>query len=135
MKILLDTHVIIWAVTDDPRLSEKARGLISAPENIILFSTASLWEISIKNQKAPEKCPYHEKEIMHFCREAGYAPLDITPGHVFGIRDLQIRAGRYVANHDPFDRILISQAKAEGCVILSHDAAFQNYEEACILSI
>ena len=57
MKLLLDTHIMIWALTDDPRLSQSARNLLSSPENIILFSMASLWEIAIKNQKAPEKCP------------------------------------------------------------------------------
>ena len=54
MRILLDTHVIIWALTEDPRLSGAARDLIASPDNIILFSVASLWEIAIKNQKNPE---------------------------------------------------------------------------------
>lgn len=134
MKILLDTHVIIWAITDDPRLPEKIKGLISDPENIIFFSTASLWEIAVKNLKTPDKCPYHEKEIMEYCNQAGYVPLNIQPSHVLGVRNLQIMEGRYIGNYDPFDRILISQAKEEQCIILSHDSAFLNYNEKCILS-
>ena len=135
MKILLDTHVIIWALTDDPRLSEKARSVIDAPENIILYSAVSLWEIAIKNQKAPEKCPYHEKDIMRYCDAAGYLSLGMLPAHVPGVRELLVKEGRYLSNHDPFDRMLLAQAKAEGCEFLTHDAAFQNYDESCIALI
>ncbi len=135
MKLLLDTHIIIWALTDDPRLSQSARELLSSPENIILFSMASLWEIAIKNQKAPEKCPYHENEILHYCTQAGYLPLEIKSAHVLGLRELKTKPDRYLSNYDPFDRMLISQAKAENCTVLSHDTSFQNYDEPCIMTI
>ena len=55
MEILLDTHVIIWVLTDDRRLTSKAREMILAPDNMIYFSTASLWEIAVKNQEAPDR--------------------------------------------------------------------------------
>lgn len=135
MKILLDTHVIIWALTDDNRLSHTARELISAPDSLIFYSVASLWEIAIKNQKAPEKCPYHEKEIMEFCSQAGYLPLDIQAPHIFGVRNLKLRKDRIPGNYDLFNRILLSQAKTETCIFLSHDSVFENYEEGCILMI
>ncbi len=135
MKILLDTHVIIWVLTDDPRLSDQARNLILSPNNIVLYSTASLWEIALKNQKNPEKCPYNEMEIMAYCSEAGYLPLDIQPHHVQAVRSLKVKEGRYLSNTDPFDRILIAQAKTEDCRILSHDACFENYDEKCICMI
>ena len=122
MKILLDTHVIIWALTDDSRLNYAARDLLSAPENL-------------KNQKAPDKCPYHEKEIMEFCSQAGYLPLDIQAAHVFGVRNLKIRKDRIPSNYDPFDRILLSQAKTEASTFLSHDTVFENYDESCIFMI
>ena len=135
MKILLDTHVIIWALTNDPRLSGKARELISSPDSMILYSAASLWEIALKNQKAPDKCPYHEKEIDDYCRRSGYEPLGILPGHVFAVRDLTVRGDRYLGNHDPFDRILIAQAKTEGCLLLTHDTMMECYNERCICMI
>ena len=135
MKLLLDTHVIIWALTDDPRLSESARSLIASGDHMIFYSTASLWEIAIKNQKAPDKCPYHEADIMNYCQQAGYLPLEIRPAHVLALRDLKQKPGRYLSNYDPFDRMIISQAKAESCTVLSHDSAFQNYDEPCILLI
>ena len=135
MKILLDTHVIIWALTDDSRLNYAARDLLSAPENLVFYSVASLWEIAIKNQKAPDKCPYHEKETMEFCSQAGYLPLDIQAAHVFGVRNLKIRKDRIPSNYDPFDRILLSQAKTEASTFLSHDTVFENYDESCIFMI
>ena len=135
MKLLLDTHIMIWALTDDPRLSQSARNLLSSPENIILFSMASLWEIAIKNQKAPEKCPYHENEILQYCTQAGYLPLEIKSSHVLCLRELKTKPDHYLSNYDPFDRMIISQAKAENCTVLSHDTAFQNYDEPCILMV
>ena len=135
MNILLDTHVIIWALTDDPRLPGNARELISSPDSIILYSAASLWEIALKNQKSPDKCPYREKEIADYCRRSGYEPLGILPEHIFAVRDLAVRGDRYLGNHDPFDRILIAQAKTEDCLLLTHDTMMGNYDERCICMI
>ena len=132
MKILLDTHVIIWALTDDSRLSQPARDLICTSDNMILYSVASLWELAIKKQKAPEKCPYRENDICRFCDQAGFIPLSIEAAHVFALRDLQIREGHFPGNQDPFDRILIAQAKTENCTLLSHDHIFEHYDENCI---
>ena len=133
MKILLDTHVIIWTLTNDPRLSPAVRKMILSPENIIAFSTVSLWEIALKNQKSPDKCPYREREILQYCLASGYECMNILPSHVLALRELQVKEGRTLSNLDPFDRLLIAQAKAENCVILSHDSNLENYQEKCIL--
>ena len=135
MKILLDTHMIIWALTNDAQLSCKAREMILDPGNVVCCSTVSLWEIAIKNQKNPEKCPYHEKRILEYCMAAGYELIQIIPSHVLAIRSLRIRDGRTLINTDPFDRLLIAQAKAEECVLLSHDRNFENYQEKCICPV
>ena len=135
MNILLDTHVIIWALTNDPRLTEEAKALIMDPENTVIISTVSLWEIAIKNQKAPRLCPYHEKEILDYCVKAGYLVADIKAKHVLEIRGLRIKPGAVPANYDPFDRMLIAQAKAEKYVLLSHDRNFEYYGEDCIQAI
>lgn len=107
MKIMLDTHVIIWALTDDPRLSSEAREMILNPDNMICFSSASIWEIAIKNQKAPEKCPYIYDEIADICQKAGFEIIDIKLPHILAVKDLQVEAGRKLSNMDPFDRILM----------------------------
>ena len=135
MKILLDTHVIIWVLTDDPRLSEKARKMIGSPENIIYYSVASLWEIAIKNLKNPKKCPYNETDVAGYCNEAGYMPLDIKSHHIQAIRGLKVKENSYLSNLDPFDRLMIAQAKAEDCKVLSHDSCFDYYDEKCIFPI
>jgi len=135
VNLLLDTHILIWTLSDDPRLSEHARAMISSPNSVIFYSTASLWEIAIKNMKSPEKCPYHEKAIRTFCDQAGFLSFDIRTDHVLAIRTLQIRPDRYLSNQDPFDRILLGQAKVENCRLLSHDTAFLNYGEPCIMMV
>lgn len=135
MTILLDTHVIIWALTNDRQLSSQARDMIADPDNMVFVSTASLWEIAVKNRKAPHLCPYHEAEIFTFCIKAGYLVMDIKPAHILAIRTLQARADRTITNQDPFDRLLIAQAKSEGCTLLSHDRNFENYDEECICTI
>ena len=135
MNILLDTHVIIWALTNDPQLTDAAKALIMDPENTVMISTVSLWEIAVKNQKAPRLCPYHEKEILDYCVKAGYIVMDIKGKHVLEIRDLRLKPGAVLTNYDPFDRMLIAQAKSEKYVLLSHDRNFGYYEEDCIRTI
>ena len=107
MKILLDTHAIIWVLTDDRNLSKKAREAIANPANVIYYSLASIWEIAIKNAKSPDKCPYNEKEIADLCDKSGFLSLDITLNHIQGLRDLRVKSGKELSNHDPFDRILM----------------------------
>ena len=135
MKILLDTHAIIWALTGDNRLGTQAKKLLLCPQNSVHFSIVSIWEIAIKNQKAPEKCPYNEQAIYNFCIDSGFEPLGLLPEHIYTTRCLKTKSGCALSNTDLFDRILISQAKAEGMQILSADSNFKNYDEACIITI
>ena len=135
MIILLDTHVIIWALTNDPQLTDEAKALIMDPENTVAISTVSLWEIAMKNQKAPHLCPYHEKEILDYCVNAGYLVMDIKAKHILEICGLRTKPGAVLTNHDPFDRMLIAQAKSEKVTLLSHDRNFAYYEEDCIQAI
>ncbi len=135
MKYLLDTHVVIWALTEDPRLSPAAVQMISSSDNLIFFSGVSLWEIAIKNAKSPLKCPYREADILRFCLSSGMEPLDILTRHILALRTLETREDSYLSNQDPFDRMLIAQAKTEGMILLSHDSNLANYRESCILMI
>ena len=84
MNILLDTHVIIWALTNDLRLTDEAKALIMDPDNTVVISTVSLWEIAVKNQKAPHLCLYHKEEILDYCDQAGY--------YVIGYKSKQVAA-------------------------------------------
>jgi len=135
MTILMDTHVIIWALTNDLQLSAQARALLSDPDNIVVVSAVSLWEIAVKNQKAPRLCPYHEKVILDYCLESGYLVTDMKAKHILALRSLQVKPERIIGNHDPFDKLLLAQAKAEDWILLSHDRNFDNYDEKCICKI
>ncbi|MDO4961810.1 MAG: type II toxin-antitoxin system VapC family toxin [Eubacteriales bacterium] len=135
MEVLLDTHVIIWSLTDDERLSKKARELITGDDNIVYYSTASLWELAVKNFKDPVKCPYNEAVIEDLCEKSGFRRLDISSDHIKLLRGLKVKKDRYLGNQDPFDRMLIAQAKACGARLISHDSNFENYDEDCIYMI
>ena len=135
MKILLDTHMIIWALTDDPHLTDKARELILDSGNVIYYSIASIWEIALKNFKSPEKCPYNESVIDSLCHNAGFESLGIKLEHIEGVRYLSIDTKRALQNYDPFDRLLLAQAKSEDIRLLSHDSNFANYDEPCLLIV
>jgi len=102
---------------------------------MILVSSASLWEIAIKNRKSPVLCPYHEKDVKKFCELSGYAFLPVAPEHVLQLRSLRVRTGSTVENMDPFDRILLAQAREEKALFLTHDRAFLYYDEPAIRMI
>ena len=89
----------------------------------------------MKNQKASHLCPYHEKEILDYCKKAGYLVMDINAKHVMELHGLRKRPGAALTNLDPFDRMLIAQAKTERSILLSHDRNFEYYGEDCIQAI
>ena len=134
MNILLDTHILIWALGEDEKLSDKARNLILNPDNMIYYSAASIWEISIKHALHPDQIPFSGKELAAFCLEAGYEPLDISERHVFALETLKRSVGAK-PHQDPFDRIMIAQAKADNMLFLSHDALLSDYNEGCVISV
>ncbi len=132
MKLLLDTHVLIWALTDDKKLPKRIADMIDDRDNIVYFSATSLWELAIKNFKAPEKCPYNEAIVEEISIRSGFHCMNITSDHIKNIRTLKTNPDCELSNYDPFDRMLISQAKTEGAFLLSHDINFQYYDEPCI---
>lgn len=134
MKVLLDTHIILWAVTDDERLPEKARFIISQSENEIYYSTASIWEVMIKHINHPEHMPISGIRLSTHCRKAGYRMLPVQDEHVYELGGLK-RGDGAPEHKDPFDRIMIAQAKAENIMFVTHDALIPYYEEKCIVFV
>ena len=134
MNLLLDTHILIWALNDDKRLSAKARELIMDPENTVCYSTVSLWEIAIKHAIHPDNVSFSGRELAKFCQEAGFMSLEIRDKHVFAVETLT-RPENAPRHADPFDRMLVSQAKVENMVLLTHDSLIPFYEENCIMSV
>ena len=134
MNLLLDTHVLIWALNEDQRLSEKVRELILDPDNAIYYSSVSIWEIAIKHAIHPENVMFTGKELSQYCQDAGFLPVEMRDKHVFALETIT-RADDAPPHHDPFDRMLIAQAKAENMSFLTHDSLLPYYNEKCIISV
>ena len=131
-EILLDTHMILWAMLDDPKLNNKMRNIILDPNNTIYYSIASMWEVQIKYDL--KKMPISGIEFMHYCEQSGYHKLPVDDLHVVELAGL-VRDEAAPYHNDPFDRILISQAKAEGFTFLTHDSLLRGYNEPCLVEV
>lgn len=134
MKLLLDTHVILWALDDNPKLSCKARDLIMDMENDIYYSTASVWETTIKYMARPDKIRISGSKLSNLCREMSYQMLPITDKHV-KILETLVYHNKSQMHNDPFDRIMIAQAKAEELKFVTHDSKIPFYEESCVIAV
>ena len=134
MNLLLDTYILIWALNGDARLPEKAKDMILEPDNVIYYSSVSTWEISIKHANHPDNVAFTGKELVHFCEEAGFLPVEMRDKHVFALETL-VRAEGAPPHHDPFDRMLIAQAKAENMLFITHDSLLSYYNEKCIIPV
>lgn len=121
MKLLLDTHLLLWAAGEPTRLSRKARGLLADPENELLFSVASLWEISIKRGLGRADFKVEPRLLRRGLVDNGYSELAITSDHVVAIDALP------PIHKDPFDRALVAQASVEGIMLLTSDALLARY--------
>jgi PIN domain nuclease of toxin-antitoxin system len=129
LRLLLDTHIAVWAMTNSPKLSGHARMLIADPSNGIVVSVASLWEIAIKfalKRGAESAIPLSALDAAEHLDGAGYEVLDIKPAHVVALESLPLLHG------DPFDRMLVAQALAEPLRLLTHDARVAAYSDSII---
>jgi len=123
VRLLLDTQIALWAVTDSPRLSDAARHLILTPANDIYFSAATVWEISIKHALSRGDMPVSGSEAASLFAEAGYLELPVNAIHAAATEELP-------SHHaDPFDRILVAQARSEPMLLLTHDGLLPKYGE------
>ena len=125
MNLLLDTHTLIWALEDNPSLSELARVAIVDGENMVFVSAVSVWEISIKKTLGKLEAP---DTLLDEIERIRFTPLDITLEHAD-------RAGKLPAIHmDPFDRMLIAQAQSEQLTLITRDAEIQKYQVRCLVT-
>ena len=121
MKLLLDTHVLLWAAGMPERLSAAARELLKDPRNELLFSAASLWEIAIKNSLGRDDFRVAPRLLRRGLLDNGYVELPITSQHAVSIDSLP------PIHKDPFDRMLLAQALSEGILLLTNDAQVARY--------
>lgn len=118
---MLDTHLLLWSAGQPERLSEKARALLLDPESGLIFSAASIWEIAIKNALGREDFRVDPRRLWRMLLAHGYKELSIDAEHA-------VAAGKLPPLHkDPFDRILVAQAKIEAIPLLTADARVADY--------
>jgi PIN domain nuclease of toxin-antitoxin system len=125
MNLLLDTHVLLWWLDDHPNLSERAREGIASGRNLIFISATVIWEIRIKQSLGKLKIPNNFRRILE---KQSFEMLPITVEHAHAVGDLP------AYHRDPFDRMLIAQAKVERFTIITHDPIFTRYQVPLIHS-
>lgn len=121
MKLLLDTHLLLWAAESFDRLPSDAQTLMSAPDNELFFSVASLWEIAIKRSLGREDFKVDARVLRRSLLDNGYSELSILSEHAVAIDALP------PIHKDPFDRLLVAQATVEGITLLTADSQVAEY--------
>jgi PIN domain nuclease of toxin-antitoxin system len=121
MKLLLDTHLLLRAASEPQRVPKSARNLIGDPDNEVLFSAASLWEITIKRSLGRQDFSVDPRVLRRALLDNGYSELPITSEHVIHVDQLPAR------HKDPFDRVLVAQAIVEGITLLTNDEKLIGY--------
>jgi len=121
MKLLLDSHLLLWAAGSPERLPVAARSLFEDPDNELMFSAASLWEIAIKRGLGRNDFQVDARVLRRGLLDNGYSELPVTSEHAVAIDALP------PIHRDPFDRLLITQAQLEGITLVTADATVAQY--------
>ncbi len=121
MKLLLDTHILLWAANEASRLPSVARRLLESEDNELLFSAASMWEVVIKRGLGRNDFRVEARLLRRSLLDNGYSELPIVSEHVFALDGLP------AIHKDPFDRLLVAQAMVEGITLLTLDPVVAQY--------
>ncbi|AZD55743.1 type II toxin-antitoxin system VapC family toxin [Pseudomonas chlororaphis subsp. aurantiaca] len=124
MRVLLDTHILLWTLSDDPKLSAKARKLIESAAEVYI-SAASFWEMAIKVGLG--KLDVDLEQIREYCLASGFIELAITSEHAIAVKDLEHH------HRDPFDRLIVATAISEPMKLLTADPLVAKYSSLAIL--
>ncbi|MFP3910897.1 MAG: type II toxin-antitoxin system VapC family toxin [Desulfobacteraceae bacterium] len=126
MKLLLDTHIVLWAAGEPDKLSDSARTLLTTSENLLFFSVASIWEIVVKRGLGREDFKVNPQRLRKMLIMHGYTELAVVAEHVLAVETLPL------LHKDPFDRLLLAQARTEGMLLLTVDAFVSQYKESVL---
>lgn len=124
MRLVLDTHILLWMLAGSDRLGEKATALLADPTNHLAASTISIWEVAVKwalRRGAPTDMPLSGRAFAEALAEAGIEVLAITPAHASALDDLPLLHG------DPFDRLLLATARLEKMTLVTADTKLAGY--------
>ena len=119
MNLLLDTHILLWWLDDSPELSSQARNAVADTDNLIILSAVVIWEIRIKQALGKLMIAPNFYEVI---KKQAFEMLPITSDHAYAVGELPEH------HRDPFDRMLIAQARFEGLTVVTHDAIFKKYQ-------
>lgn len=121
MNLLLDTHILLWAAACPEKLSRKTLRLFDDPDNTLVFSAASLWEIVIKQSLGRDDFDVNARQLRRGLLDNGYNELSVTSTHALALDDLP------PLHKDPFDRMLLAQSRVEGFMLLTADKQVLQY--------
>lgn len=127
MRLLLDTHILLWRLAGSNKLSASAIELMDKQADEVLASTVSIWEVAIKwslRKGLPDDMPISGKDFAVALEEAGVTVLPIQPAHAAALDNLELH------HRDPFDRLLVATAHHEGLILLTQDARLADYGKA-----
>ena len=121
MRLLLDTHLLLWATASSARLPREAREILQDDSNDVYYSAASIWEIAIKSSLRRKDFRVDLTELLSTLPQMGVIELPVTAAHATGVTALPL------IHRDPFDRLLIAQSVAEPLILLTNDALLDRY--------
>ena len=121
MRVLLDTHLLLWSVASSRRLPKTARSLILDAANEVFYSAASIWEIAIKTALRRTDFKADPAALVRALAQSGFSELPVTAAHAVRV------AGMQAIHRDPFDRLLVAQSLAEPMTLVTNDAALVRY--------
>jgi PIN domain nuclease of toxin-antitoxin system len=127
VRLLLDTHVAVWSITESHRIPRNIHDLISDPQNEAYVSAATIWEIAVKHMLGKRSAtPFSGEEAIGHFANASYTIIDVTARHAAAVE-------RYRLDHaDPFDRLILAQAKAEPMRLITKDSKLIDYSDTVI---
>lgn len=129
MRLLVDTHLVLWGITGDQRLPQAAREMILDPENEVFVSRVTVWETAVMRalKRYSADFPFSPQQVVREIDRAGFQWLSILDEHLFALADLP------PLHRDPFDRLLIAQALIEPMRLITHDRQVSAYSDTVIL--
>ena len=134
MNILLDTHIAIWAINDDRRLTKEARDILSNPLNKLYYSAVSVVEVDLKIKGRKNNIDFTTEEFVEKCEESGFIPYPLKGTHIVKANQLKWR-GSIPEHRDPFDRVILAQSMDEGFKLMTHDNKMNMFEQDCVILV
>ena len=134
MKLLLDTHVLLWFCKGDERLSQEARLLIADKANEVYYSIISVLEVEIKHAAHPDRISMSGERLLEHCQRLEFNPVPLDVKHILNMRTLT-RKENTPPHRDPFDRLMLCQAIVDDMLFITHDERIAEYVSPMIYKI